>query len=341
MFRNGGSAAVNEVVFDTTVNKWEEEIMRYIETMREGERVGEIYLCKHKQTALTKNGKPYENLILQDKTGTLDAKIWDPNSQGIEDFDVLDYIHVVGDVISFQGALQLNVKRVRKVREGEYDPADYLPVSGKDVGQMYQELLGFIAGLGNPYLKKLAERFFVEDGDFAKRFQFHSAAKSVHHGFVGGLLEHTLSVTKVCSFFADNYEILNRDLLLTAAMFHDIGKLEELSTFPENDYTDEGQLLGHIMIGAEMVGEQIRQIPGFPQKLATELKHCILAHHGELEFGSPKKPALAEAIALSFADNVDAKLETMKEAFASVPEGNTEWLGYNRFFESNIRKTSV
>lgn len=315
--------------------------MRYIETLREGERVGEIYLCKHKQTAMTKNGKPYDNLVLQDKTGTLDAKIWDPNSQGIEDFDVMDYIHVVGDVISFQGALQLNVKRVRKAQEGEYDPADFLPVSGKDIGQMYQELLGYIAGLKNPYLKKLAESFFVEDEDFAKRFRFHSAAKSVHHGFVGGLLEHTLSVTKVCDFFADNYEILNRDLLLTAAMFHDVGKLEELSTFPENDYTDAGQLLGHIMIGAELVGERIRQIPGFPQKLANELKHCILAHHGELEFGSPKKPALAEAIALSFADNVDAKLETMKEAFASAPTGSTEWLGFNRLFESNIRKTSV
>lgn len=315
--------------------------MRYIETLREGERVGEIYLCKHKQTALTKNGKPYENLILQDKTGTLDAKIWDPNSQGIEDFDVMDYIHVVGDVINFQGALQLNVKRVRKVREGEYDPADYLPVSGKDIGQMYQELLGYIASLKNPYLKKLAESFFVEDEGFAKRFRFHSAAKSVHHGFVGGLLEHTLSVTKVCDFFAGNYEIINRDLLLVAAMFHDIGKLEELSTFPENDYTDAGQLLGHIMIGAEQVGERIRQIPDFPQKLANELKHCILAHHGELEFGSPKKPALAEAIALSFADNVDAKLETMKEAFAAAPAGSGEWLGYNRLFESNIRKSSV
>lgn len=315
--------------------------MRYIETLREGERVGEIYLCKHKQTAMTKNGKPYENLTLQDKTGTLDAKIWDPNSQGIEDFDTMDYIHVVGDVINYQGAMQLNVKRVRKAQEGEYDPADFLPVSGKDIGQMYQELLGYIAGLKNPHLKKLAESFFVEDEDFAKRFRFHSAAKSVHHGFVGGLLEHTLSVTKVCDFFADNYEILNRDLLLTAAMFHDVGKLEELSTFPENDYTDAGQLLGHIMIGAELVGERIRQIPGFPQKLANELKHCILAHHGELEFGSPKKPALAEAIALSFADNVDAKLETMKEAFASAPTGSTEWLGFNRLFESNIRKTSV
>ncbi len=145
----------------------------------------------------------------------------------------------------------------------------------------------------------------------------------------------------MCSYFADSYEILNRDLLLAAAMFHDIGKLEELSTFPENDYTDDGQLLGHIMIGAEMVGERIYRMEGFPRKLAAELKHCILAHHGELEFGSPKKPALVEAVALSFADNTDAKLQTMKEAFAAAPAGSTEWLGYNRLFESNIRRTSV
>lgn len=315
--------------------------MKYIETLREGERVGEIFLCKHKQTAMTKNGKPYESLILQDKTGTLDAKIWDPNSQGIDDFEALDYIDVMGDVTSFQGALQLNVKRVRKVKEGDYDPSDYLPVSEKDIPSMYRELTGFIESMENPYLKRLAENFFVKDQEFAKRFQFHSAAKNVHHGFVGGLLEHTLSVVKLCDYFAGAYEILNRDLLLAAAMFHDIGKLEELSTFPANDYTDDGQLLGHIMIGTEMVGQGIRCIDGFPVKLAAELKHCILAHHGELEFGSPKKPALAEALALSFADNADAKMQTLKEAFAAAPLGGVEWLGYNRLFESNIRKTSI
>lgn len=315
--------------------------MKYIETLREGERVGEIFLCKHKQTAMTKNGKPYESLILQDKTGTLDAKIWDPNSQGIDDFETLDYIDVMGDVTSFQGALQLNVKRVRKVKEGDYDPSDYLPVSEKDIPSMYREFTGFIESMENPYLKQLAENFFVKDQEFAKRFQFHSAAKNVHHGFVGGLLEHTLSVMKLCNYFAGAYEILNRDLLLAAAMFHDIGKLEELSTFPANDYTDDGQLLGHIMIGTEMVGQEIRRIDGFPAKLAAELKHCILAHHGELEFGSPKKPALAEALALSFADNADAKMQTLKEAFAAAPLGGTEWLGYNRLFESNIRKTSI
>lgn len=315
--------------------------MKYIETLREGERVGEIFLCKHKQTAMTKSGKPYESLILQDKTGTLDAKIWDPNSQGIDDFEALDYIDVMGDVTSFQGALQLNVKRVRKVKEGDYDPSDYLPVSEKDIPAMYRELTGFVESMENPYLRQLAENFFVKDQEFAKRFQFHSAAKNVHHGFVGGLLEHTLSVVKLCDYFAGAYTILNRDLLLAAAMFHDIGKLEELSTFPANDYTDDGQLLGHIMIGVEMVGQRISLIPGFPAKLATELKHCILAHHGELEFGSPKKPALAEALALSFADNADAKMQTMKEALAAASLGGTEWLGYNRLFESNIRKTSI
>lgn len=313
--------------------------MKYIETLREGERINEVYLCKHKQSALTKNGKPYENLILQDKTGTLDAKIWDPGSQGIDDFDKLDYIDVVGDVTSFQGALQLNVKRVRKVSEGEYDPKDYLPVSEKDVVEMYDELLNLIQTIKNPYLTELLGKFFLNQ-EFAKRFQFHSAAKSVHHGFVGGLLEHSLNVAKLCDMFAKQYSILNRDLLITAAVFHDIGKLREISPFPENDYTDEGQLLGHIMIGAEWVGDAIKTIPEFPRKLANELKHCILAHHGELEYGSPKKPALAEALALSFADNIDAKLETLKEAFSVVPEGSTEWLGYNRLMESNIRQTS-
>ena len=315
--------------------------MHYIETLREGERVNEIYLCKNKQSALTKAGKPYEALILQDKTGTLDAKIWEPGSVGIDDFERFDYINVVGDITSFQGALQLNVKRVRKAAEGEYEPKEYLPVSEYNVDEMYEQLLGYIKQMKNPYLKKLAGSFFIEDADFAKRFKFHSAAKSVHHGFVGGLLEHTLSVTKLSAYFADNYKILNKDLLVCAAMFHDIGKLEELSTFPENDYTDEGQLLGHIMIGAMEIAERIKTIDGFPVKLAHEMEHCILAHHGELEYGSPKKPALPEAVALSYADNIDAKMETMRELLANVPEGDTQWQGFNRLFESNIRRSSI
>lgn len=314
--------------------------MKFIETLREGERVGDIYLCKFRQAAVTKNGKSYENVILQDKTGTLDAKIWEPNSQGIDDFSALDYVYIVGDVTSFQGALQLNIKRVRKANEGEYEPADFLPVSHRDIEEMYQELLVLIGQIQDPYLKQLTDSYFVSNESFIKAFKFHSAAKSVHHGFVGGLLEHTLSVMKLCEYYASQYPFLNRDLLYTAAAFHDVGKMRELSAFPENDYTDDGQLLGHIIMGVELVGASIRRIPGFPKKLASELKHCILAHHGELEYGSPKKPALAEALALNFADNTDAKMETFKEALASGGD-NMDWLGYNRLFESNIRKTSI
>lgn len=246
--------------------------MKYISTLREGERINEIYLCKSKQAAMTKNGKPYDNVILQDKTGTLDAKIWDVGSVGIEEFEAMDYIAITGDITSFQGNLQCSIKRARKVGEGEYDPADYLPVSDKDIDEMYNELMGYIDSVKNQYLSKLLHSFF-DNEEFERRFKFHSAAKSVHHGFVGGLLEHTLGVTKNCDYFSNMYPVLNRDLLITAAIFHDIGKLKELSTFPENDYTDAGQLLGHIMIGAEWVGDAIRTIDGFPVVLANELKH--------------------------------------------------------------------
>ena len=313
--------------------------MKYINMFREGNHVSEVYLCKNKQIQLTKNGKEYGNLVLQYKTGTIDGKIWDLGSPGIGNFETMDYVYIDADVTVFQGTNQLNIRRIRKAREEEYIPADYLPVSKKDIGKMYQELTAMIRTIKNPYLNKLASSYFIDDPEFAKAFQFHSAAKSVHHGFVGGLLEHTLSVAKLCDYYASYYPGINRDLLLTAAIFHDIGKTKELSVFPENDYTDDGQLLGHIIIGTEMVGERIRTIPGFPHRLAAELKHCILAHHGELEYGSPKKPALLEALALNFADNTDAKMETMLEALNAGGE-NAGWLGYNKFLESNIRKTT-
>lgn len=312
--------------------------MKFIETFREGMHVSGVYLCKTKQIALTKNGKEYGSLILQDKTGTADAKIWELSSPGISEFSALDYVCVEADVTMFQGSIQLNVKRIRKADEGEYHPADYLPVTSKDVGQMYHELTQYITTIRNEHLRKLASGFFVSDTAFAKTFCSHSAAKSVHHSFVGGLLEHTLGVVKLCDYFCRQYPLLNRDLLLTAAMFHDIGKTKELSVFPENDYTDEGQLIGHIIIGVRMVEERIAAMPGFPEKLESELVHCILAHHGELEYGSPKKPALIEALALNLADNADAKLETMSEILKGAGDNNG-WLGYNRFMESNIRKT--
>lgn len=314
--------------------------MKYIKDLKEGDRVFDIYLCKHKQAAVTKNGKPYENVILQDKTGTIDAKVWEPNNPGIGEYDALDYIEVYGDVNSFQGALQISVKRIRVCREEEYNPADYLPVSSKNIDTMYQELLGIIKTIENTYLRQLLESFFVKDEAFVKAFRNSSAAKTVHHGFVGGLLEHTLSVTKLCDYYCTNYSILKRDLLLTAAMCHDIGKTKEISAFPENDYTDDGQLLGHIVMGAQMVAERAAKIEGFPHTILAEVQHCILAHHGKYEYGSPKIPAIIEAVALNYADDTDAKLETFKEILDNNSENNG-WLGYNRLFESNLRATKL
>ncbi len=312
--------------------------MTYIEEYREGNKFFGIYLCKSKQVLKTKAGKTYYSLLLQDKTGIIDAKVWELNN-GIDDFDSMDFIMTDGMVTSFQGSRQVNVSRIRKAQEGEYDPAEYIPASKYDREEMYQELKGIVDTIGEPYLKKLAQKYFVDDAEFIKEFKQHSAAKSVHHGFVGGLLQHTLAVTKMCEFFAANYPVIDRDLLITAALFHDIGKVWEISGFPANEYTDGGQLLGHIFLGAELVGREAAQISGFPKVLAMELCHCILAHHGELEYGSPKKPAMAEAMALNFADNADAKLQTMTEAYEKA-EPTLEWLGYNRLVESNIRQSS-
>ena len=312
--------------------------MRFIETFREGNHISDVYLCKTKQIALTKNGKEYGSLVLQDKTGTVDAKIWELNSPGINEFCALDYVYVDADVTLFQGQNQLNVKRIRKADEGEYHPADYLPVSENSTDDMYTQLVAMIGTVKNTYLNTLLKKLFIEDKEFLKSFEEHSAAKTVHHGFIGGLMEHTLSVTKLCDYMANAYPLLKRDLLITAALLHDVGKTKELSSFPLNDYTDEGQLLGHIIIGAQMIHDLAKEIPNFPETLENQLVHCILAHHGELEYGSPKKPALAEAVALNLADNTDARMETLTEIFAA-DKGKKEWLGYNRLFESNLRRT--
>ncbi len=311
--------------------------MYFIDELREGENISEVYLCKNKTTATTKAGKTYYSLILQDKSGVIDAKVWELNN-AIEHFEVMDYIRVDAQVSSFNNSLQLNVKRIRKADEGEYDPTDYLPCSGKDIESMYKELLGIVDTVKEEHLNRLLKIFFVEDEDFIKRFKIHSAAKSIHHGFIGGLLEHSVSVARLCIYIADNYPVIKRDLLITAALLHDIGKVNELSGFPENDYTDEGQLVGHIVMGAMMVEEKIKTIEGFPVVLGNELKHCILAHHGELEFGSPKKPSLIEALALAHADNLDAKLETFTELINSN-NGKKEWMGYNKMFDANVRIT--
>lgn len=313
--------------------------MRYISELHEGDMVSEVFLCKTKTSGTSKFGKTYYSLSLQDKTGMIDGKVWELNN-AIGHLEAMDYIMVKGKVTNFQGNNQLNIEMIRKADEGEYQISDYMPSTKKDIDEMYDELLAMIQRVQNPYLKELAMKVFVEDKEFAKKFKIHSAAKSVHHGYIGGLLEHSVSVAKLCEQYAVLYPQLNRDLLVTTALFHDIGKAEELSAFPENDYTDEGQLVGHIVMGTIKLSKLMDEIQGFPAKLANEVKHCILSHHGELEFGSPKKPALAEALALSQADNLDAKMETFAEVIEKKQEGQ-EWSGFQRLFDTKIRESSI
>ena len=311
--------------------------MKYIQDLKEGMAVRDIYLIKQKNPATTKAGKEYWNVTIQDKTGVLDGKIWDTKSPSIIDFDVNDYVYIYGDMTTFQGNLQLNIRQTRPAEKGEYNPVDYFPVSTKDPDRMWQDIKNYIESVKNSYLHTLLVKMFIEDEALSERFRKNSAARSIHHAFIGGLMEHTLSVAAICDFYAKQYPLLNRDLLITAALLHDIGKTREISLFPENDYTDEGNLLGHIVIGTEMVGDYIRDIPDFPPTLAAELKHCIVAHHGELEFGSPKVPELAEAIALNYADDADAKLEAFTELVHKA--GHKNWQGFNRIFDTNIRAT--
>lgn len=311
--------------------------MRYIEQLQDGENVSEVYLCKNKIVGKTKSGKSYYSLLLQDKTGSIDAKIWELNN-GIGHFDSMNYVRVDGQITTFNNALQLNVKKIRIADEGEYAQDDYMPCTKKDVDEMFADLLKLVDSLEHSYYKTLLKSFFVDDKETAAEFKRHSAAKTIHHGYIGGLLEHSLAVAKMCDYYTTYYKRLNRDLLITAALLHDIGKIYELSGFPENDYTDAGQLLGHIVMGTMMIRDRIKDISDFPAKAANELEHCILAHHGELEYGSPKKPALLEALALSFADNTDAKIQTFMEALDAKDESG--WLGYNKMLESNIRRTT-
>lgn len=309
--------------------------MRYIKDIKEGDSIGGIYFCKGKNELKSKSDKPYYSIILQDKTGNLDAKVWDINSNGIEDFETGDFVFVQGQVKKYQSALQATLFMIKRCEEGEYELSDFIPVSKKDRDEMFKEFTAILNTVQGEFYKKLLERFF-KDSEFVERFKNHSAAKTMHHSFLGGLLEHSLGVLRICDFMSKQYPLLNRDLLITVAPLHDIGKMFEISGFPANDYTDEGQLLGHIFIGANLVSEKIKEIPGFPKKVADEILHCILSHHGSLEYGSPKLPALMEAKALSMADDMDAKMQMFTELISSN-EGRTDWLGFNKMFESNVR----
>lgn len=311
--------------------------MRYISEIREGENVVEHFLCKSKQTLKSRAGKSYLSLKLQDKTGTVDAKVWELNND-IKAFEENEFIKIDGTAIVYQNDIQLNVKRIRRSLEGEYDPMDYIPSTEKNIEEMTKELLGYINTIKNTFIKKLLEEIFINNSVISKKLKYHSAAKNIHHGYMGGLVEHTLSVTQICDFMAPRYKYVDRDILIATAMLHDIGKIYELSDFPENDYTDDGQLLGHIIIGTELITESARKIQDFPKKLESLLKHGILSHHGEYEYGSPQLPKTIEAFILHCADNMDAKVKVIEEM---IDTDNTagSWVGYQKMLQRNIRKS--
>ena len=311
--------------------------MKYINELHEGENIIEHYLCKSRQTMKSRNGKNYLSLKLQDKTGMVDAKVWDLNND-IQSFQENDFIKVDAFVTTFNNELQLNVKRIRRSREGEYDPADFVPSTDKNIDEMYDQLMGYIKTMKNPYLKKLLEEIFLRHPVISKEFKYHSAAKAMHHSFRGGLVEHTLSVTQLCDFLAPRYNYVNRDILVASAMLHDVGKVLELSDFPTNDYTDDGQLLGHLILGSELIRDAAAKIDGFPKRLESLMKHCMLSHHGEYEYGSPKLPSTPEAFLLHCADNLDAKTKMIEEALAA-DRTQGHWAGYNRMLQRNLSRS--
>lgn len=320
--------------------------MQFINKLNDGDKIFSVYHAKTKSQATAKTGKEYFNVQLQDKTGVVDGKIWDTTSPAIEDFKASDFIYVEGDVISYNGQLQVKISRVRVADKSEYDSSDYFATSKYDKSDMLKELDSFIAEVKNQNFSKLLKAFFVEDKSFRDKFSIHQGAKLVHHSFVSGLIEHTLSTTRLSKLIAKNYADINVDLVITASLLHDIAKMTEISSYPENEYTDKGQLIGHIVLGYDMVKEKIRAIGGFSDKERDELLHCILSHHGTTDFGSPKLPMLMEAYVVSQADNTDAKLQIMREGIAQAKVNhkmdvngfveNSKFIG-TKFRESKIQ----
>lgn len=318
--------------------------MQFINKLKDGDDLKSIYHIKTKSQATAKTGKEYFNVQLSDKTGIIDAKIWDVNSPGIEEFKAGDYAEIEGDVISYNNQLQVKIARLRVADKDEVKSENYFATSKYDKNDLAKELDGFINEIKNNNYKKLLKAFFVDDKEFREKFLTHQAAKSVHHSYVSGLAEHTLSTTRLAKLIASNYDDINIDLVLTASLLHDIAKINEIESYPINEYTDVGMLMGHIVLGYDMVHKKIDDLGGFSDVETNELLHCILSHHGSTEFGSPKLPMLMEAYIVSEADNTDAKLAIMRESIANAKVTNKmDENGFinNKFLGTNFRESKL
>ncbi|HCA34931.1 MAG TPA: hydrolase [Lachnospiraceae bacterium] len=311
--------------------------MNKIADFADGQHIVDCYLVRDKLELVTKAGKDYMKLILEDSSRTINGMVWDLESALIGSFRKGDVVKVDAFVQTYQGALQLNIVRIRQAKAGEYKLEDLFKVSKKDPEDLYQQALAMIDQIRDPGLKQLVEYFYKLNPNTIKKLKQHPAAKSIHHDYVGGLLEHSVTVAEYAVSFQEAYPQMDKDLLIAGGLLHDIGKLSELAPIPLNDYTDSGRLLGHITIGYQMVHEAGARIGLLSQKKLLQLEHMILSHHGEREFGSPVVPETMEAMALHMADLCDSHLKQMEE---QIETDRTEgsWTAYNRVLDRYIYK---
>jgi len=281
-----------------------------------------------KQIKPKKTGDPYLALTLGDRTGQIEAKMWDNVEEALDAFEQEDFIKVKGLLNRYKHRFQLTIHKLRKLAESEIDFSDYLRKTGKDIGELWQTLAGFVASFQNPHLKALVEAF-LSDPEIAEAYRNAPAAKALHHAYIGGLLDHVVSLVRSCDLVCRNYPTIDRDLLLTGAILHDIGKIFELNYHRTFSYTTRGQLLGHMIIELEMLHGKLAQLPGFPEELKTLVEHLLISHHGQYEFGSPKLPMFPEALMLHYLDDLDSKMEAMRAQFEREVGLDGAWTGYN------------
>jgi len=304
----------------------------FINEFRENDNVDSFFLVKEKSSGTTKTGNIYLKVKLRDRSGEMEGRVWSSAEAFSGSFDKDDFVHVKGKASSYQDHLQLNIGHIERVDEEAILLSDFFPMAKRDIEEMFHSLQEIASQIKNPHLDRLL-RLFWEDESFVKRFKMAPASKWLHHAHLGGLLEHTLSVSQLVLKNCFHYGGLDLDLLLSASILHDLGKVDELSYSRSFDYSDEGRLLGHIVLGVEKVEAKIRQLPDFPKDLSILLKHLLLSHHGQYIWGSPKKPMTLEAVMLHYLDDMDAKISGIREFLeAQIPDGSG-WTSYHRTFD--------
>jgi 3'-5' exoribonuclease len=308
----------------------------YVNELEPNQLITTSFLVHSKEIRQKKTGELYLSLQLGDRTGELDAKMWDNVSEALDAFERDDFIKVKGLVQIFHNRPQLTVHKLRRMDAGEIDFADYFPSSRRDPDEMWNELRGLVAGISNPHLKTLLQAM-LDDPDIAQRYRRAPAAKQIHHAFLGGLIEHVLSVCGLARLVAQHYPHVDGDLLLAGVVLHDIGKIYELNYERGFSYSSEGQLLGHITIAVRMVADKVAAIPDFPPQLRSLVEHMILSHHGQLEFGSPKLPLFPEALLLHYLDDLDSKMECMR----ALIENDRQIEGCFTAYSSALERTAL